>query len=277
MFTLRRIAITTIILAASVSAAAQVQEILPRGVAPAAADVAYTRTWQPWGNPAALASMPKYYFSAGYENRYISAELHDAYFNIAVPTQYINVGAAFNFFGYDLYREMMASLTASKRWGRVAVGVEFDYFNMFIAADGFYRHAFTAQVGLQVWATDKCVVGFRMFNPMFSQVGGSETGRQLPVMIDIGCGYTFIRKIDLVCKLGYVLRQGISWNVGVEYRIMPELIARLGVRGYNVNGLNYFIPSLGAGMRLGGFGFDLAADYDPRLGVSLCSNLSFAF
>lgn len=273
----RRFGMLFVVLSVALGLYAQMQEILPRGTAPAAADVAYARRWQPWGNPAALASEDKYSLSAGYENRYLSWELHDAYFSLAVPTQYVNVGAAFNFFGYDLYREMMASLTASKRWGRVAVGVEFDYFNMFIAEEGVYHHAFTAEVGLQVWATDKCVVGFRMFNPMFSRVRGGPSARRLPVMIDVGCGYTFIRSLDVICQLGYVLNQGFRWNVGVEYRIIDELIVRLGICGYNVNGLNRFVPSLGAGLRFGIFGFDLAADYDPRLGVSLCSNISFSF
>lgn len=265
------------ILLLTLSLNAQVQEILPRGIAPAAADVAYIRKWQAWGNPAALAHDSLYVLSAGYENRYLSPELHDAYLNMAVPTHYFNVGAAFNFFGFADYHEMMAALTVSKRWGRVALGAEFDYFNMYIAQDAFYRHAFTAQVGLQIFITDQCVLGFRLFNPLFSKVTGNNVARKLPVMADLGCGYTFIRDIDLLAEIGYVLNQGFRWNIGLEYRILQQVMARCGVRGYVQDGVSHFIPSLGAGIRFAGFGFDLAADFDYRIGVSLCSNLSFSF
>lgn len=274
---LRRWLLSLLLLSVNLSIFAQVQEVLPRGVAPAAADAAYIRKWQAWGNPAALAHDSLYVLSAGYENRYLSRDLHDAYLNMAVPTRYFNVGAAFNFFGFADYHEMMAALTVSKRWGRVALGAEFDYFNMYIAQEDFYRHAFTAQIGLQVFATNECVIGFRFFNPVFSKVLGNEVERKLPVMIDLGCGYTFIRDIDLLAQVGYVINQGFRWNIGMEYRILQQVIARCGIRGYVQDGVSHFIPSLGAGIRFGGFGFDIAADFDYRIGISLCSNISFSF
>ena len=254
------------------SLVAQVQEILPSGVAPASADVVFTERWLAFSNPATLSREQSVVASVGYENRYFSSELSDEYFSLAIPTQYFNIGASFNFFGYADYHEMMAALTFARKFGRVAVGVEFDYFNMFLPDEVGYRHAFTAQVGLQADITDKCVVGFRMFNPSVSQIDYNDVARRLPVMMHVGCKYQFIDDLDMLVELGYVLNRGVDWAVGMEYRIMPQLLVRTGVRGSD-----YVVPSLGVGVGFAGFMFDLMAEADFRIGLSLLSNLSYKF
>ena len=251
---------------------AQVQEILPSGVAPAGADVVFTERWLAFSNPAILSREERVAVSVGYENRYFAAELSDEYLSVAVPTKYFNVGASFNFFGYANYHEIMAALTMARRFGIVAMGVEFDYFNMFLPDEVGYRHAFTAQVGLQVDVTEQCVLGFRMFNPSFTQIDYNDVARRLPVMMHVGCNYTFIDDLDVLIEVGYVLNQGVDWAVGMEYRIMPELLVRAGAHG-----ADYVIPSLGVGIAFAGFRFDLMAEADFRIGMSLLSNLSYRF
>lgn len=251
---------------------AQVQEILPLGVAPAGTGVVYTERWLAFGNPAVLGREEGVLASIGYENRYFLEELSDEYVSVVIPTKYFNTGVSFNFFGYADYHEMMAAVTLARRCGIVVVGVEFDYFNMFLPDGVGYRHAFTAQVGLQVDLTDKCVLGFRMFNPSFSEVDYNDVARRLPVMMELGCNYTFLEDLDLLVQVGYILNQGVNWAIGVEYRIMPELLIRTGVRG-----ADYVVPSLGVGIRFGKFGFDLMAEADFRIGMSLLSNLSYRF
>ena len=251
---------------------AQVQEILPSGVAPAGADVVFTERWLAFSNPATLSGEESVVASVGYENRYFAAELSNEYLSVAVPTKYFNIGASFNFFGYADYHEMMAALTVARRFGIVSLGVEFDYFNMFLPDEVGYRHAFTAQVGLQVDVTEQCVLGFRMFNPSFTQIDYNDVARRLPVMMHVGCNYTFIDDLDLLVEMGYVLNQGVDWAVGMEYRIMPELLVRAGARG-----ADYVIPSLGVGIGFAGFRFDLMAEADFRIGMSLLSNLSYRF
>ena len=78
--------------------------------------------------------------------------------------------------------------------------VEFDYFNMFLPDEVGYRHAFTAQVGLQVDVTEQCVLGFRLFNPSFTQIDYNDVARRLPVMMHVGCNYGFIDDLDLLVE-----------------------------------------------------------------------------
>ncbi len=251
---------------------AQVQEILPLGIAPAAADVVFIEKWLAFSSPATLSREERVVASMGYENRYFAEELSDEYLSVAVPTKYFNVGVSFNFFGYADYHEMMAALTMARRFGIVAFGVEFDYFNMFLSDEEGYRHAFTAQVGLQVDVTEQCVLGFRIFNPSFTQIDYNDVARRLPVMMHLGCNYRFIDDLDLLVEMGYVLNLGVDWALGMEYRIMPELLVRIGARGSD-----YVIPSLGVGIGFAGFRFDLMSEADFRIGMSLISNLSYRF
>ena len=251
---------------------AQIQEILPSGVAPAGIDVVFTERWLAFANPATLSREESVVASVGYENRYFAEELSDEYLSVAIPTKHFNIGASFNFFGYADYHEMMAALTMARRFGIVSLGVEFDYFNMFLPDEVGYRHAFTAQVGLHVDVTERCVLGFRMFNPSFTQIDYNDVARRLPVMLHVGCKYTFIDDLDLLAQVGYVLNQGVDWALGMEYRIMPELLVRAGARG-----ADYVIPSLGVGVAFAGFRFDLMAEADFRIGMSLLSNLAYQF
>ena len=251
---------------------AQVQEILPSGIAPAGADVVFTERWLAFANPATLSREESVMASVGYENRYFSEELSDEYLSLAIPSKFFNVGVAFNFFGYADYHEMIAAVTVARRFGVAAVGIEFDYFNMFLPDEVGYRHAFTAQVGLQLDVTDRCVVGFRMFNPSFSRIDYNDVARRLPVMMHVGCNYRFVDDLDLLVEVGYVLDRGVDWAVGMEYRLMPELLVRAGARG-----CDYVIPSLGVGVCFAGFRFDLTAEADFRIGTSLLSNLSYKF
>jgi hypothetical protein len=111
-----------------------------------------------------------------------------------------------------------------------------------------------------------------MFNPSFTQIDYNDVARRLPVMMHVGCNYGFIDDLDLLVEVGYVLNRGVDWAVGMEYRIKPELLVRAGVRG-----ADYVIPSLGVGVGFARFRFDLMAEADFRIGMSLLSNLAYRF
>ena len=91
-------------------------------------------------------------------------------------------------------------------------------------------------------------------------------------MMHVGCNYRFIEDLDVLLEMGYVLNQGVDWAVGMEYRIISELLVRIGARGSD-----YVVPSLGVGVGFAGFRFDLMAEADFRIGMSLLSNLSYQF
>lgn len=251
---------------------AQVQDILPSGTAPGGAGVAYTRHAVAWGNPAAVAYDTSVTVTVGYENRYFVPELSDEYLTVSVPTPYFSVGAAFKFFGFAGYHEMMAAVAVSRRFGRVTLGVEADYFTMYQLSDKRYRHAVTAQTGLHVDCTERFTVGFRFFNPVFAEIKFYDVPRKLPVVLQLGGEYRFVSRLTLLFQAGYVFSQGFDWAVGAEYDIAGRIAVKAGVRG-----ADYVIPSLGAGIEFGGFGFELLAEADFRIGMSILSFLQYRF
>lgn len=249
-----------------------VQNVLPLTTVPAGASVAYTGGAVPWGNPASAAGDTAVVLQIGYENKYFSPLLSDEYISILIPTPYFNISASYNFFGLAAYHEMMAAFSVSRKWGRVALGIEADYFNYYDAHQERYHHAFTAQVGVAVDITKSLTLAFRAFNPTFSLIKLYDTPRHLPVLFQLGASYRFYHNIDLLAQVGYEYGSGIHWAIGLEYDIERLIVAKVGVRG-----AAYAIPMIGAGVKFGKFRFDLSAEVDFRIGVSLISNLQYRF
>lgn len=246
-------------------------DILPLGTVAGGADVAYSEHYTAWGNPASAAYDTTVTLSLGYENRYFSPELSDEYISTVIPTKYFNISTSFNFFGFADYHEMMADIVFSRQFGRFALGVEIDYFNLYHRAYNRYRHAVTAQVGMHYSINPKWRLGFRFFNPVFSRMDFPEISRSLPVIIELGGSYTLMSRFEILLQIGYTFSQGVNWAVGAEYDILKSLVAKVGVRG-----ADYVIPSVGAGVRFGGFCCDLVAEADFRIGMSLMFFLAYS-
>lgn len=248
------------------------QDILPLGTVAGGADVSYTRGRVVWGNPASLVADTAITLAAGYENRYFAPELSDEYISLSVPTRYFTIGAAFKFFGFVHYHEMMASVSVARRFGCVKLGIEVDYFTLYQLSEARYRHSVTAQAGVHVDCTERLTLGFRFFNPTFTEISFPDVARRLPVILQLGGEYRFVSRLTLLFQVGYVFDNGFDWRIGTEYEVAKCLIVKAGARG-----LDYVIPSLGAEVRFGGFAFDFLAEADFRIGMGLMSALRYAF
>ncbi len=254
----------------SLSLSGQIQEILPLGVAPAGAGVAFSEQWIAWDNPAAIVHTESPVLSLAYENRYFSPELSNEYVAVAVPTKYFHVAGAFNFFGFEQYHEMMVSLSVARQLGKVSLGVEIDYFTLYLSPEYGYQHALTAQIGMQAQLTDKFMLGCRVFNPTFSKITFPDSSRELPTLMQLGFSYLVMRDFTFYTQLGYELTNGLDWAVGVDYRILDTISVRSGARG-----ADYVVPSLGVGFNVARFGLFVMTEYDFRIGMSVMSNLSY--
>lgn len=266
-----RLLIINILLFLCLEINCQTQEVFPSGTAPSGADVAY-KEWTPWSNPASISQSGKAIIKIGYENRYFTKELSDEYIGFIIPTPYFNIGGSYNFFGFTDYHEMMAALTVGKKFGHIALGIEFDYFNMYLPTEKIYRHAFTAQIGMQADVTKRLTLGARIFNPIFSKITFEDTPRKLPVSMHLGADYEVIDNLNLLFQLGYTLGNTIDWAFGVEYEIMKFISIRTGIHG-----INYVIPQIGIGLNFANFHFNLNVESDFRIGTILLSSLSYSF
>lgn len=251
---------------------AQKTTVIPSSFVGGNASVAYKDYWLPFHNPAALAGVEKIGFQLLYENRYITRELANKALNAWFPTKYFNIGASFSHFGYSEYNEMIAAVTLARKFGRFRLGVEVDYYTVFLSQSKRYRGTVTAQIGAQISITDEFSLAFNIFNPTFSKVKSELVEKRLPVTFSIGSLYRIKNTVDWLVQLDKEVSSPLRWATGFEYAPVKEFVIRLGAYGYK-----NFIPTFGVGIKFGGFKFDINADYYSVLGFSIIGCLGYSF
>lgn len=256
-----------------ISAYAEQVSVVPSSYVPGNASVAYNAEWQPFQNPASLASETQFGLTLLYENKYITKELSNAVVGGAFPTKYINVGASFSYFGYSVYNEMLASLTFARTFGGIFhVGVEFDYYTVYLSPSERYRGTFAAQVGLQVQILPTLMVGFNVFNPTFSAVKSDLVTQQLPSVFSLGARYQIHEQVSCLVQFDKEVQSAFRWAVGFEYSPYKEFVVKVGAYG-----TRNFVPTLGVAVGFSDFKFHLHAEYVNPLGVTMMGVLQYRF
>ena len=270
---LKKLLSVLILLCFSLLLNAQKTTVIPASFVGGNASVAYKNEWLPFHNPAALAEAEKIGFQLLYENRYITKELANKVFNAWFPTKYLNIGASFSHFGYSEYNEMLSAVTFARQFGnRFRLGIEIDYYTVFFSQTKHYKGIITTQVGTQISITDDFSIAFNVFNPVFSKIKLDFAEKRLPTTFSIGSLYSIKNTVDWLVQLDKEVSSPLRWATGFEYAPVKEFIVRIGAYGYD-----NFIPTFGAGIKFGGFKFDVNADYNSVLGFSLTGCLGYKF
>ena len=252
---------------------AQVATIVPSSYAPGNAFVAYNSDWQPFQNPAALGQSKNLILTVLYENRYITRELGNAVASVAVPTKYINIGASFSYFGYASYNEILSAITVSRSFGeKLNIGVEFDYYTLYLSSSERYRGTFTTQVGVQLQVLPNFMIGINVFNPVFSKIKTDLLTKSLPSVFSLGTNYRLHEKVSWLVQVDKEVHSSVRWATGFEYAFFDEFMVRVG--GY---GSDYFVPTLGAAVAFDGFRFHLHTEYRYPLGLTMMGVLQYQF
>lgn len=253
------------------SVVAQQTAVIPSSYVAGNASVAYQDEWLPFNNPAALGRMGCFGVGIIYENRYISPKLATKSINTWLPTKHINIGVGFSQFGYSEYNEMLASLSFGRKFGdRFSLGAEAVYYTMFISSVSRYRGTLTAQVGAQVDLSDNFSLAFKVFNPTFSTVKGEHDKKALPTVLSLGSQYKIRQVVLWLVQFDKEITSPLRWATGFHYSVAEEFIVRIGAYGYND-----FRPTIGAGIRLDNWRFNLSADYNSVLGFSLLGSIGY--
>jgi len=251
---------------------AQQTTVIPASYTAGDASVAYSNAWLPFQNPAALGGAEKMGFLLLYENKYITKELSNKVVNAWLPTKYINIGVSFSHLGYSEYNEMLAALTFARKFGKFKLGVELDYYTLFLSQSKRYQGTLTAQVGMQVNLTEDFSLAFSAFNPVFSKVKSDLAEKRLPTVFSLGSLYKIRNTVDWYVQFDKEVSSPFRWATGFEYSPVKELIIRLGAYGYNS-----FVPTLGVGLRFDKFKFDISSAYSSTLGFSFLGAVGYGF
>jgi hypothetical protein len=221
-------------------------------------------------NQAALARFQTSAIGIYGEKRFLLSEL--SLYNLAfiLPTHSGNFGFKAGYYGFNRYNETQASLAYGRSLGdKVDVGVQFNYNAIKIAGYGNVT-AISFEAGVILHLTDKLNAGVHINNPVGGKYNKGDD-EKLPFVYTVGLGYEASNKFFVSAEIQKEEDQPVNINAGLQYKFLPQLIARGGVATATSS---YW---LGLGTLVKELRIDATASYHPQLGITPGLMLSYNF
>ena len=221
-------------------------------------------------NQASLAQMKKPTAGAYGERRFMLDELSLYQLAIGVPTKSGNFGIKAGYFGFSDYNESQIGLAYGRKLGeKIDVGVQFNYNAIRITGYG-NSSAINFEIGTIFHLTDKLHGGVHAYNPVGGKFGKNQE-EKLASKYTMGLGYEASDKFFISGEIEKEEDQAVNVNAGMQYKFLPQLLARAGI---STNTSNLYA---GVGLVLRTFRVDIVAGYHPQLGVTPGLMLIYGF
>jgi len=212
-------------------------------------------------NQASLAQMKN--TSAGMygEKRFLLEELSLYQLAVALPTTSGNFGLKAGYYGFSEYNESQIGLAYARKLGeKVDIGVQFNYNSVNISSYG-NASGINFEIGAMLHLTDKLNAGIHAYNPVGGKLGKNQE-EKLASVYSAGLGYEASEKFFVSAEVEKEENQPVNINAGMQYKFLPQLMARTGIATASSNA--YF----GVGFFLKSFRIDVTAGYHPQLGIT---------
>jgi hypothetical protein len=215
--------------------------------------------WSSFHNQALLAFNSSYSFGANYENRFGLSELATRSAAVIIPAGKSSVGAAFSNFGYHDFRRNNAGLGCGiKLSGKMAAGIQIDYFSENISGEYDNRQIVTFEAGLVFAASENVTAGIHLFNPVPNSLRKTE----MPMSINAGAGIRLNSSLFAGVEAEMSTGHNLDIRTGLEYEPVKNLWLRAG---YGTNNNSF---CFGTGYRYGIARLDLGFSSHDRLGIT---------
>jgi hypothetical protein len=212
-------------------------------------------------NQASLAQLKS--FSAGIygERRFLLAELNNYIAALALETSSGNFGLKTNYYGFSDYNETQIGFAYARQLGkRVDLGVQFNYNGVSIAGYG-NDAAIGFEIGSIFHLSEKLHGGIQVTNPVGGKFGKNQE-EKLPAVYAFGLGYEASKKFFVSAEIVKEENQALDVEAGLQYIIVPQLLARAGVSTATSS------EWVGVGLQLKSFRVDVTASYHQQLGFT---------
>jgi hypothetical protein len=212
-------------------------------------------------NQASLAQLKN--ISAGVygERRFLLSELNNYTAVTGIPTASGNFGVKVNYSGFSDYNEMQLGLAYGRKLGKkVDIGAQFNYQGIRIAGYG-NASAISFELGTILHVTDRLHAGIHVNNPVGGKFGKDQQ-EKLSSVYSFGLGYDASEKFLVSAEIEKEEDQPVNVNAGMQYKFLPQLLARMGISSATSTGW------LGLGLTLKSFRIDVTAAYHPQLGIT---------
>jgi len=147
-----------------------------------------------------------------------------------------------------------------KLGSKVGIGVQFNYNAIQISSYG-NSSAINFEIGTVLHLTDKLHTGVHVYNPVGGKFGKDQE-EKLASIFTAGLGYDASEIFFVGAEIEKEENQPVNVNAGLQYKFLPQLLARIGIATNTAN----IYAGLGLGLR--SFRLDVVAGYHPQLGVT---------
>ena len=212
-------------------------------------------------NQASLAQMKNAAGGVYSERRFMLNELSLYQLAITVPTNSGNFGVKAGYFGFSDYNESQMGLAYARKLGnKVDIGVQFNYNGIQVGGYG-NSSAINFEIGTIFHLTDRLHAGVHAYNPVGGKYG-KNSEEKLASVYTVGLGYEASDKFFISTEIEKEENQPVNINAGIQYKFLPQFMARAGIA---TNTSNVYA---GVGLFLKAFRLDVVASYHPQLGVT---------
>jgi len=212
-------------------------------------------------NQASLAQVKSTAAGVYGERRFMLNELGLYQLAIAVPTNSGNFGFKAGYFGFSDYNESQMGLAYARKLGsKVDIGVQFNYNGIQVSGYG-NSSAINFEIGAIFHLADKLNAGIHAYNPVGGKYG-KNSEEKLASIYTVGLGYDASDKFFVSAEIEKEENQAVNVNAGMQYKFLPQFMARAGIA---TNTSNVYA---GVGLFLKAFRLDVVASYHPQLGVT---------
>lgn len=229
-----------------------------------------TDLWSIQNNQAGIALIDKTSFGIYYENLYFVDGLGKESAAVVYPANFGVLGLSFNYFGNSLYSDIKVGLAYARSFGPYfRIGLQLDYLQLTLGENYGKQSNFTFELGIQSDVTETLTIGASVFNPIMVSLAEYDE-ENIPAVFRFGLGWQvskdFLVTIDAEKSTNYA---PVILRAGVEYGIREKFFMRCGFTTYQE------IFTMGFGIELKSFRFNLSAVMHQSLGFSLQSGLIF--
>ena len=212
-------------------------------------------------NQASLAQMKNASVGVYGERRFMLDELSLYQLALAVPTNSGNFGVKGGYYGFSDYNESEIGLAYARKLGpKMDIGVQFNYNGILVSGYG-NSSAINFEIGTVFHLTDKLNAGVHAYNPVGGKYG-KNSEEKLASIYTIGLGYDASPKFFVSAEIEKEENQPVNVNAGMQYKFLPQLMARVGIA---TNTSNVYA---GIGLFLKTIRLDVVAGYHPQLGTT---------
>ncbi|MCB0777451.1 MAG: hypothetical protein KDB99_14155 [Chitinophagaceae bacterium] len=212
-------------------------------------------------NAASLAQLNDFAAGVYAERRFLLNELNNYSFVAGLPTSSGNFAIGADYSGFTEFNETKLGLAYARKLGsKVDIGARFNYNGIRIAGYG-NDAAVSFETGVILHLTDQLHTGVYVSNPVGGKFGKDQQ-EKISSVYSAGFGYDASEKFLLSVEIQKEEDQPVNVNAGMQYKFIPQLMARLGVSSATSSLWS------GVGILFNSFRLDVSASFHQQLGIT---------